>query len=619
VNTAPSLAELERLGLVVRGRFRHPAAVAAVLGSMDPVRRADLHERAAGLAHADGRPAAEVAGHLLAAGRAGAPWAVSTLAEAARLALADARVPAAVDCLRLACEECDDEVQLAALLMSLVRAEWRLSPALPLPRLPGLVVAVQAGRLAQADAAVLVRMLLWHGRDAEARTVLKLLAEAGPPPHPESGAELRVTRQWLRFTFAPMHEILAARGAARPEPAAISTAPALRRLDGAAVLDSVLVHGPSDALAEDAERVLRITGLEDMGMCGVEFALLALCYAEMPDRAAPWCDKLIAEAEARQAPARRARLLAIRSEIALREGRLSCAEEYARTALGALSAAGWGVGLGACLSPLLTVLTATGRSGEAVELLNRPVPEAMSRSTFGLAYLRARGRVRLARADFEGALSDFLSCGDLMRRWDLDSPGLAAWRTDAAEAWLALGHPDRARPLLEEELARCDRRILPRAHGNALRLLARCCEPRERQVLLGQAVDILAEAGDRYASALALTDYTVTLAGLGYVFRAQVTGRRAWDLAAECGAEPLFPVLEPYCGPSESDVAAVLSEAEQRVAELAVQGLTNREIAQRLYITVSTVEQHLTKVYRKLGVTSRSDLAAAQAAQAFAS
>jgi DNA-binding CsgD family transcriptional regulator len=54
----------------------------------------------------------------------------------------------------------------------------------------------------------------------------------------------------------------------------------------------------------------------------------------------------------------------------------------------------------------------------------------------------------------------------------------------------------------------------------------------------------------------------------------------------------------------------VLSDAERRVAELAVRGYTNREIGVELWITISTVEQHLTRVYRKLGVTGRGGLAA---------
>jgi DNA-binding NarL/FixJ family response regulator len=52
-----------------------------------------------------------------------------------------------------------------------------------------------------------------------------------------------------------------------------------------------------------------------------------------------------------------------------------------------------------------------------------------------------------------------------------------------------------------------------------------------------------------------------------------------------------------------------LSQAEQRVAALAAQGLTNQTIAQRLFITRSTVEQHLVRVYRKLGVNRRTELA----------
>ncbi|MFF0066920.1 AAA family ATPase [Streptomyces sp. NPDC005279] len=62
-------------------------------------------------------------------------------------------------------------------------------------------------------------------------------------------------------------------------------------------------------------------------------------------------------------------------------------------------------------------------------------------------------------------------------------------------------------------------------------------------------------------------------------------------------------------GAPEGPVAA-LSRAEFRVAALVAQGCTNRAIAARLYVTTSTVEQHLTNSYRKLSVRSRADLAA---------
>jgi DNA-binding CsgD family transcriptional regulator len=57
-----------------------------------------------------------------------------------------------------------------------------------------------------------------------------------------------------------------------------------------------------------------------------------------------------------------------------------------------------------------------------------------------------------------------------------------------------------------------------------------------------------------------------------------------------------------------ADNASVLTEAERRVAELVSLGRTNREVAKTLWITVSTVEQHLTRVYRKLNINGRGDL-----------
>ncbi|UGQ12679.1 AAA family ATPase [Yinghuangia sp. ASG 101] len=81
-------------------------------------------------------------------------------------------------------------------------------------------------------------------------------------------------------------------------------------------------------------------------------------------------------------------------------------------------------------------------------------------------------------------------------------------------------------------------------------------------------------------------------------------GRRTPHTAP--GSAPPRRAAEP---PTADDATGVaLSGAERRVAALAAQGHTNREISRRLFITVSTVEQHLTRVYRKLGVARRLDL-----------
>jgi DNA-binding NarL/FixJ family response regulator len=51
-----------------------------------------------------------------------------------------------------------------------------------------------------------------------------------------------------------------------------------------------------------------------------------------------------------------------------------------------------------------------------------------------------------------------------------------------------------------------------------------------------------------------------------------------------------------------------LTPSEHQVASLVVQGLSNRDIAQRMFLSVKSVEAHLTRIYRKLGVGSRFQL-----------
>lgn len=82
----------------------------------------------------------------------------------------------------------------------------------------------------------------------------------------------------------------------------------------------------------------------------------------------------------------------------------------------------------------------------------------------------------------------------------------------------------------------------------------------------------------------------------------EAIGSRGWveearSALARVGARRPLPVGE-------------LSPAEQRVAERAADGLSNKQIAQALFVTVKTVEAHLSHAYSKLGVRWRSQLAA---------
>ncbi|NEA01688.1 helix-turn-helix transcriptional regulator, partial [Streptomyces sp. SID10116] len=102
------------------------------------------------------------------------------------------------------------------------------------------------------------------------------------------------------------------------------------------------------------------------------------------------------------------------------------------------------------------------------------------------------------------------------------------------------------------------------------------------------------------------------------VGQARALARKAQQLAGECGM-PVPPSAADTGSPHPAEQPwssgnrrhpEELSNAELRVATLAVRGHTNRQIADKLCITISTVEQHLTRAYRKLAVQRRADLAA---------
>jgi DNA-binding CsgD family transcriptional regulator len=94
--------------------------------------------------------------------------------------------------------------------------------------------------------------------------------------------------------------------------------------------------------------------------------------------------------------------------------------------------------------------------------------------------------------------------------------------------------------------------------------------------------------------------------------------REALELAWRCGATALAAqaraALVAAGARPRSPVrtgAQALTGAEARTARLAAAGASNREIAAELYLSLKTVEQHLTRAYRKLGVRGRADLAPA--------
>jgi DNA-binding CsgD family transcriptional regulator len=153
-------------------------------------------------------------------------------------------------------------------------------------------------------------------------------------------------------------------------------------------------------------------------------------------------------------------------------------------------------------------------------------------------------------------------------------------------------------------------------------VLAAAGDVRNRAAMLREAVQLLERCGDRLELARALSDLSQVHRESGELGEARLLLRRAKQELKACQAvvpaprSPQSPAAQSReAAPAAASAAeaadvAVLSEAERNVAALAALGHTNREIGRTLYITVSTVEQHLTRVYRKLNVARRTELPA---------
>ncbi|MFD6437362.1 AAA family ATPase [Streptomyces venezuelae] len=624
-SVARAVHQLTVAEVLHEGRLCHPAFGAAVLDGMPTEERRALHGRVAALLHEEGAPADEVAAHLVAADRSDTPWAVPVFEEAAQLALEDDRVVLGVEYLRAAYQRCRGVAQRTAVVGALADAEWRLDPAKVLRHLPDRAVTPGPAAVSPDHTEAwppapipltLPTHLFWHGRVDEGLDAICALA--GPNPGggapPTNAADLDTPWLWGAFLY-PGHVkerlgagVLSAQRSAPPA--------ATPELQGAGTLMHDLLHGgesdPADAV-DAAERTLNRYRLGPRTVAVQTAALATLTYRDRPHRAAAWCDGLIAQAGERESPTWIAWFTAWRALIHLRQGDPAAAQQRAATALDMLSSKGWGAAIGLPLAAAVQAKAAIGDVDGAAALLERPVPQAVFQTRTGLHYLAARGRYHLATGCHYAALCDFYACGTRMSSWGVDLPASEPWRLGAAEAYLALGESLLARQLIDDQMT------LPapadgRTWGMTLRLRAATSAAPDRIELLDEAVAVLRGAGDVFELARAVAEQSEAVREGGETERARLLARKAELLARRWGSTPPAatgpaspPPSPPAPGHAEPD--AELTEAERRVAELAADGFTNREISRRLYVTVSTVEQHLTRIYRKLDV-KRLDLQA---------
>nr|MDT0660528.1 AAA family ATPase [Micromonospora sp. DSM 115978] len=619
-----TIRTLDTAGLLVAGRFTY-ASRSAVLDGLEAEARAGMHARAAEVLYRDGAPIGEVAEHLMAADESRPDWALPVLRTAAMQALAADNTELAIDFLRLALHADASPPERAETLALLANAHLRVDPSGAARHLRELAVSARAGHLTGQRALALVGWLSWFGQVEEAVDLMAQLRTSAARTDRSLQNGLRDTRLHLAHLYPSTLRPL------RRQP----TAPARRpvrpdRIDHpeqwAANLLAGVLTGQADTALVHAEQQLRRFHLGESTWRTIRTVITALLYGDDLVAARRSCEWFLDRASAKGAVVWQAVLTCLRADIALRRGDLSAAESDARTALSLLPPANWGILVGHPVALLVRACCLLNRPEDALGHLRLPVPDAMFRSTVGLLYLHARGVYHHASGSYPAALSDFRTCGELMRRWDVDLPRLMPWRTEAARTHLHLGEPDRAQELAAAQLARLSPQS-GRAYGAALRVLAATRAPTERLGLLEQAVEALSGSADRIELAAALVDLSQECDALGQTDRARIHAHNARGIATVCGLPPTRPTPtrptrawtasaggsagSPTTGQHPEPLAhrvTELSEAERRVVLLASQGLTNRQVAAELHVTVSTVEQHLTRIYRKLQVSSRADL-----------
>jgi DNA-binding CsgD family transcriptional regulator len=226
-----------------------------------------------------------------------------------------------------------------------------------------------------------------------------------------------------------------------------------------------------------------------------------------------------------------------------------------------------------------------------------------------------RGMLLLARADAVPARELLLGAAAAAEAWGSENPNVVPWRALAARALVQTGEFDEAMRLAERELtaARCVG--TPGATGRALLALAMAAPPERAPALAGEAIVELERSADRISLAEALLLSGVLLRRDQHPAAAREPLRRAMALADDCGADGLEGAIrdELIAAGGRPRRAALsgadaLTASERRVAALAAEGMGNREIAQALFLTIKTVETHLTRAYRKLGVRRREEL-----------
>ena len=599
--------------------FVHPLVRAAIYDALRPARRAALHRRAADLLESEGFPD-RAAVHLLAAERSGDEGVVVRLVAAAERALGGGAVEEAVVLLRRALEEPPPAEARYRVLVRLADAEFLAeSEDAAIAHVRAALELARDPKEQEAAALVLVSVLVTLNRAQEVVELLAAAAGALREAAPERAQRLEVERVlWsLYLPVVPMD--LGPRTAAlarEAEPGGLAEQ-SLRAQLGA--LDAIVGVRPAGEVSELALRALQdgqlLAACRGAGWAGFHCALATLIICERLDECDEWLSRREVLARRTGSRPELAGLVAHRLRVARVRGELAAVVDEARSALREEGEFRCGIVSPLAVAQLVSALVERGELDEAEDVLVRHgIAEGTTWAWFEL--IPERVALALARGDLARARAQLV-----------DAPPVRAWlplQMAPCEVAVALAGGEREQALARARamLAAAERFGAAGRIGMARGLVGLATGGEEGIEQLRAAVPALEQSPRRLELARALVDLGAALRRHGRRVEAREPLRRGLDLAQRCGATVLAGRAEEElratgARPRRLVLSGVdsLTPSERRVARLAADGRSNREIAQALFVTGATVETHMRHVFQKLDLTGRDQLPAALAGE----
>jgi DNA-binding CsgD family transcriptional regulator len=600
---------------------RHPLIAHAVLAHMSASESADLHRRTADLLTQRGAPRAVIANHLLQTIPSGDADARARLAEQGKNSLAGGAYEMAVRYLDRAIAEAPLSAEDIGLLSALARARaglgefdealasWDLAAGLTSD--PEVLAQLRAE---SGDALVMA------GRHREAQEAFGSLLDAGDT---ESPAQQRLIARMVMagmLNGMPVAQMRHQVDRVLGQPQKADSYEDRLSLAAGSVLRVFECEGADEA----RDLALRALGdgillrEESSEGTALYMATGTLMWVSAFDQSQTLLTAAVEDAQVRGSSMAFATASSSRAHARMRMGLITEAILDFEAAL-EQRASGWNAYLGGVMGGLVECRIARGELDHALAFRDELEELGHAPGITGAYATYALGDLAEAHGEHDRAAQLYAEVGRLVAD-RMDNPSILPWRSGHALALIRLGQGREAAQSARENTALARQFGSPYALAQALRTQAAVDASVDRLGLLREALEVLSDTRALRLEAQIATD----LAGMTVLMHSSEGTEEVVSLLRMAEAHAQFQELRPLADRvqrllerigepvhrSTSEAVNLLTVSERRVADLAASGMSNRQIAQQLFVTVKAVEWHLSNVYRKLGIRSRTRLPA---------